>query len=256
VTGAAKYVDDLAMTMLGCAHAWPVTAPHMHAKVMRIDGTAALAAPGVLTLLTAADVTGENDVGPARHDEPLFPSEVCFHGQAVAWVVAETEAQAREAASRVNVLYEPLPAIATIEQAIAAEAFLTEREVLRRGKPDEALAQAPQRLRGELHVGGQEHFYLETQAALAYTDESDCMFVHSSTQHPTETQEIVARVLGTAKADVVVQCLRMGGAFGGKETQANTWAAVAALAARKLKRAVRVRLTRSSSSATADTAST
>jgi xanthine dehydrogenase large subunit len=244
VTGNAKYVDDLAMRMRGCAHAWPVAAPHMHAKVERIDGAAALEAPGVLALLTAADVPGENDVGPARRDEPLFPSEVCFYGQPVAWVVAETEAQARRAAALVNVLYEPLPAIATIEEAIAAEAFLTELEVMRRGKPDEALANAPQRLQGELHVGGQEHFYLETQAALAYLDESDCMFVHSSTQHPTETQEIVARVLGTQKNEVVVQCVRMGGAFGGKETQANAWAAVAALAARKLKRAVRVRLTR------------
>jgi xanthine dehydrogenase large subunit len=244
VTGSAKYVDDIAMRMRSCVHAWPVAAPHMHAKVERIDGTAALKAPGVLTLLMAADVPGENDVGPARHDEPLFPSEVCFNGQPVAWVVAETEAQARQAAALVNVLYEPLPAIATIEEAIAAEAFLTELEVMRRGKPDDALANAPQRLQGELYIGGQEHFYLETLAALSDLDESDWMFVHSSTQHPTETQEIVARVLGTAKNEVVVQCVRMGGAFGGKETQANTWAAVAALAARKLKRAVRVRLTR------------
>jgi xanthine dehydrogenase large subunit len=244
VTGSAKYVDDLAMTMGKCAHAWPVTAPHMHARVMRIDGNAAVKAPGVLALLTAADVTGENDVGPARHDEPLFPSEVCFYGHPVAWVIAETETQARKAAGLVNVLYEPLPAIATIEEAIAAEAFLTELEVMRRGKPDEALASAPHRLQGELFVGGQEHFYLETQAALAYQDESDSMFVQSSTQHPTETQEIVGRVLGLPKNEVVVQCLRMGGAFGGKETQANTWAAVAALAARKLKRPVRVRLTR------------
>jgi xanthine dehydrogenase large subunit len=244
VTGAAKYVDDLAMTMGECAHAWPVTAPHMHARVMRIDGSSALKLPGVLALLTAADVTGENDVGPARHDEPLFPSEVCFHGQPVAWVIAETEARARRAASLVNVLYEPLAALSTIEESIAAEAFLTELEVMRRGKPDEALANAPHRLQGQLHVGGQEHFYLETQAALAYQDESDGVFVHSSTQHPTETQEIVARVLGAAKNQVIVQCLRMGGAFGGKETQANTWAAVAALGARKLKRPVRVRLTR------------
>jgi xanthine dehydrogenase large subunit len=244
VTGSAKYVDDIAMTMGHVAHAWPVTAPHMHAKVTHIDGSAALIAPGVLTLLTAADVTGENDVGPARHDEPLFPSEVCFYGHPVAWVIAETEAQARTAASLVHVLYEPLPALSTIEEAIAAEAFLTELEIMRRGKPDEALANAPHRLKGELFVGGQEHFYLETQAALAYVDESESLFVQSSTQHPTETQEIVARVLGAAKNEVIVQCLRLGGAFGGKETQANTWAAVAAIAARKLKRPVRVRLTR------------
>jgi xanthine dehydrogenase large subunit len=244
VTGAAKYVDDLAMSSHNCAHAWPVTAPHVHARVMRIDGSAAVKAPGVLALLTAADVPGENDVGPARHDEPLFPSEVCFYGHPVAWVIAETEEQVRRGANLVHVFYEPLPAITTIEQAIAAESFLTEQEVMRRGQADSALSSAPHRLQGELFVGGQEHFYLETQAALAYVDEGDSLFVHSSTQHPAETQEIVARVLGLTRSEVVVQCLRMGGAFGGKETQANTWAAVAALAAKKLKRPVRVRLTR------------
>ncbi len=244
VTGAAKYVDDLAGNFAGCAHAWPVIAPHVHARVMRIDGTAALRAPGVLLLLTAADVLGENDVGPARRDEPLFPSEVCFHGHPVAWVIAETEEDARRGAALVHVLCEPLPAITSVHEAIAAEAFLTDRESMRRGQPDAALAGAPHRLQGELFIGGQEHFYLETQAAIAYLDESDSIFVHSSTQHPSETQEIVARVLGVPRSTVVVQCLRMGGAFGGKETQANTWAAVAALAANKLRRPVRVRLTR------------
>ncbi|HKU39159.1 MAG TPA: xanthine dehydrogenase molybdopterin binding subunit, partial [Polyangiales bacterium] len=211
---------------------------------MRIDGTAARRAPGVLALLTAADVPGENDTGPARHDEPLFPSEVCFHGQPVAWIVAESEEQARRAAAQVHVLYEPLPAIASIQSAIAADSFLTELEVMRRGEPHTALASAPHRVRGELFIGGQEHFYLETQAALAWIDESESVFVHSSTQHPTETQEIVARVLGRKRSEVVVQCTRMGGAFGGKETQANVWAAVAALAASKLGRPVRVRLNR------------
>ena len=244
VTGAAKYVDDMSHGLRSLAHAWPVCAPHVHARVMRIDGSAAQRAPGVLALLTAADVTGENDTGPARHDEPLFPGEVCFHGQAVAWVVAETEEQARRAAALVHVLYEPLQPILTIEQAIAADSFLTELEVMRRGQPDQALAAAPHRLQGELHIGGQEHFYLETQAAIAWVDESDSLFVQSSTQHPTETQEIVARVLGCKRSEVVVQCVRMGGAFGGKETQANTWAAIAALATKKIGRPVSVRLNR------------
>ncbi|MET0391043.1 MAG: xanthine dehydrogenase molybdopterin binding subunit [Polyangiales bacterium] len=244
VTGAAKYVDDLWPDYARLAHAWPVTVPHAHARVIAIDGAVALAEPGVIALLTAADIPGENDTGPARHDEPLLPSEVCFHGQPVAWVIAESEAQARDAAQRVTITCEPLPAIDGILAAIAADAFHTEREVMRRGEPERALAEAPERLQGELTIGGQEHFYLETQAALAYIDESGAVFVHSSTQHPTETQEIVARVLGRAKHEVVVQCLRMGGAFGGKETQANAWAAVAALAAQRVGRPVRVRLTR------------
>jgi xanthine dehydrogenase large subunit len=244
VTGSAKYVDDLCANMAGLVHAWPVVAPHARARVLAIDGRAALQQPGALALLTAADVPGENDVGPNRRDEPLFPSEVCFHGQAVAWLLAETEEQARLAAERVAVRYEPLPAILSIEDAIAAQSFLAEPEVMQRGDADRALAAAPQRLQGELFMQGQEHFYLETQAAIAWVDEGESLFVQSSTQHPSETQEIVARVLGLRKSDVVVQCLRMGGAFGGKEVQANTWAAIAALGARKLMRPVRVRLTR------------
>jgi xanthine dehydrogenase large subunit len=244
VTGAAKYVDDMWTNLANVAHAWPITLPHAHARVCAIDAAAALRQPGVLTLLTAADVPGQSDVGPARRDEPLFPTEVCFHGQAVAWLLAETEAQARSAAALVRIDCEVLPAILSIEAALAANSFLTEPERMGRGDPARTLATAPQRLRGELFIGGQEHFYLETQAALALLDENESVFVQSSTQHPSETQEIVARVLGRPRSEVIVQCLRMGGAFGGKEVQANTWAAIAALGALKLRRPVRVRLSR------------
>jgi xanthine dehydrogenase large subunit len=244
VTGRARYVDDLWPSLPRLAHAWPVTAPHARARVVSIDASAAQNAAGVSCVLTAADVTGENDTGPARHDEPLFPSEVSYHGQPVAWVIADSEDEARRASSLVRATFEPLPPVLSIEHAIREQSFLTDVERMRRGKPEEAMLAAPNRLEGELFIGGQEHFYLETQAALAWVDESEALFVQSSTQHPTETQEIVARVLGVPKNEVVVQCLRMGGAFGGKETQANAWAAVAALAAKKLSRPVRVRLTR------------
>jgi xanthine dehydrogenase large subunit len=244
VTGRARYVDDLWCSVAGVAHAWPVMAPHARARVLCIDGARAMGEPGVLTVLTAADVPGTNDVGPVRHDEPLFPSEVIFHGHPVAWVVAETEEQARRAAGFVAVDYEPMPAVLSIEQALAAESFLTEPERMRRGNPEEAMLASPHRLEGQIALNGQEHFYLETQAALAFVDESGSVFVHSSTQHPSETQGIVARVLGMRDHEVVVQCLRMGGAFGGKEVQATPWAAVAAVAAVKLGRPVRVRLTR------------
>jgi xanthine dehydrogenase large subunit len=244
VTGRAKYVDDLWPSLPRLAHAWPVVAPHTRARVLSVDVKEALALPGVLHVLTAADVPGENDVGPARRDEPLFPSEVCFHGQPVAWVLAESEEEARRGATLVRVEYHELPAVLSIEQAIREESFLTDVERMRRGKPEEAVLSSAHRLEGELYLNGQEHFYLETQAALAWVDEAGMMFVQSSTQHPAETQEIVSRVLGVARHEVVVQCLRMGGAFGGKEVQANAWAAVAALAATKLGRPVRVRLTR------------
>jgi xanthine dehydrogenase large subunit len=244
VTGAARYADDLTATTAGVVHAWPVTAPHARARVVALETAAARRLPGVLAVLTAADVPGENDTGPARHDEPLFPAEVAFHGQAVAWVLADSEEQARLGADAVAVTYQPLAAVLSIEDAIAQDSFLTGPERMGRGDPAAALAGSRHRLEGELHIGGQEHFYLETQAALAWVDESDGVFVHASTQHPSETQAIVARVLGVPQHRVVVQCLRMGGAFGGKEVQANAWAAVAALGAVKLGRPVRVRLTR------------
>ncbi|HEX4336862.1 MAG TPA: xanthine dehydrogenase molybdopterin binding subunit [Polyangiaceae bacterium] len=244
VTGAARYVDDLWPVTGRVAHAWPVVSPHAHARVVDIDVIAAKRDPAVLAVLTAADVPGVNDVGAARRDEPLFPSEVSHLGQAVAWVIAETEDAAKTGASRVSVRYEPLPAILSIEQAIEAGAYLTEPARMRRGDPKQALRTSPHRLEGELFIGGQEHFYLETQAALAFRDEDGGYFVHSSTQHPSETQEICARVLGVQKHSVTVQCVRMGGAFGGKEVQANGWAAVAVIAAAKLGRPVRVRLNR------------
>lgn len=245
VTGQAKYVDDLWPAIANVVHLWPVCVPHARAEILGVDTARALAAPGVVAVLGAKDVRGENDVGPVRRDEPLFPSEVSFHGQAILWVAAETEDQARRAASLVEVRCHPLPAITSIEAAIAAGSYLFGPERLARGDATEGLRRTEQRLSGELLVGGQEHFYLETQAALAWVDEAGLLFVQSSTQHPAETQEVVARVTGLRRHDVVVQCLRMGGAFGGKETQANQWAAVAALAALVLGRPARVRLNRS-----------
>ena len=195
-------------------------------------------------MLTADDVPGENDIGVARHDEPLFPTEVCFAGHAVAWVIAETEEQARVAAGLVRGRLRGAAGDPVDRAGDRRGQLPHRRRSAGQGDAAAALRTAPRRLEGEFAIGGQEHFYLETHAALAYRDEDGGMLVHSSTQHPTETQEIVARVLGVPKHAVVVQCLRMGGAFGGKEMQANAWAAIAALAASRLKRPVRVRLTR------------
>jgi xanthine dehydrogenase large subunit len=243
VTGAALYTDDLAGRFPNLLHAWPITAPHAHAIVTSLDITAALKEAGVATVLTRADVPGEGDTGPNRHDEPLFPTEVMFYGQPVAWVLADTLDDARTVADRVRVEYEPLPAILTIEQAIEAGSYLTDELRLASGDMS-ALASSALRFEGELAIGGQEHFYLETHAAIAWIDESSAISLHSSTQHPAETQDVVARVLGLARHQVTVECLRMGGAFGGKEVQANAWAAIAALGAWKTRRPVRVRLTR------------
>jgi xanthine dehydrogenase large subunit len=243
VTGEALYTDDLLSRFPGVLHAWPVLAPHAHAMVLKMDTSPALNVPGVIAVLTSEDVPGEDDSGPNRHDEPLFPSEVMFHYQPVAWVLAETLEAAQIAAQRVIAGYDPLPAILTIEQAIEARSFLSGPQRLARGDTS-VIESSALRFSGELFIGGQEHFYLETQCALAFLDEGGGIAVESSTQHPAETQEIVARVLGIARHQVTVGCLRMGGAFGGKEVQANAWAAIAALGAWKTKRPVRVRLTR------------
>jgi xanthine dehydrogenase large subunit len=243
VTGGAMYTDDLVARFPNLLHAWPVTAPHAHARVTRLAAAPALEEPGVLTTLTAADVPGEGDTGPSRHDEPLFPAEVMFHRQPVAWVLGETLDAAQRGAARVRVDYEPLPAVLTIQQAIEAGSFLTDAFRLSRGDVS-AIDSSAVRIDGELSIGGQEHFYLETQAAIAWIDETGGVGAQSSTQHPSETQEIIARVLGLHRNQVTVECVRMGGAFGGKEVQANAWAAIAALGAWKTGRPVRVRLTR------------
>ncbi len=244
VTGTALYTDDLLSRFPKLLHAWPVLAPHAHAELLSLDVAAASGAPGVVTVLTAADVPGEGDSGPARHDEPLFPTEVVYHSQPVAWVLGETLEAARLAAERVVAEYRPLEAILTIEDAVAQSSFHSGPLVIECGDATGAIAGSPHRLEGDLRIGGQEHFYLETQASLAWLDETGGIALHCSTQHPTETQEIVARVLGIAKNQVTVGCLRMGGAFGGKETQANAYAAVAALGTWKTGRPVRVRLPR------------
>ena len=244
VTGEALYTGDLLERYPGVLYAWPVLAPHAHALVVRVDASAALAEPGVVAILTAGDVPGEGNSGANRHDEPLFPNEVTHHSQPVAWVLAGTLEAAKLGAARVQAEYRPLAPILTIEDAIAAKSFHSGPYSIRRGDAGRAIAESPHRISGELFVNGQEHFYLETQCALAHLDETGGMVVDSSTQHPSETQDIVARVLGVAKHQVAVQCLRMGGAFGGKEVQANPWAAIAALGTWKTKRPVFVRLPR------------
>ncbi len=243
VTGEALYTDDLVLRLPGVLHAHPVQAPHAHALVTRLDPAPAYDVPGVVRVLTADDVPGVNDAG-TKGDEPLFPTEVMFRGHAVCWVLAETLEAARLGAAAVVVEYDELPAIVGVRDAIAAGSFQGARSTVQRGDVETALAGAAHVFSGVTEMAGQEHFYLETHASVALVDEAGQVFVQSSTQHPTETQEIVAHVLGRHSHDVTVQCLRMGGGFGGKEMQPHGYAAVAALGATLTGRPVRVRLTR------------
>ena len=243
VTGQALYTDDLWVRTHGTLHAHPVQAPHAHARVSRLDPTPALAVPGVVRVLTADDVPGVNDAG-VKHDEPLFPSEVMFFGHSVCWVLGETLEAARLGALAVEVDYEPLPSLVTVTEAIAAQSFQGGQPTMERGEVDRAFDEAPHVFSGEFEFAGQEHFYLETHSSLAQVDENGQVFVQCSTQHPTETQDIVAHVLGLPSHAVTVQCLRMGGGFGGKEMQPHGYAAIAALGATLTGRPVRLRLSR------------
>jgi xanthine dehydrogenase molybdopterin binding subunit/xanthine dehydrogenase small subunit len=244
VTGEALYVDDVA-SRRGMLELWPVTSPHAHAQVRSIDTSAAQSSSGVVAVLTAQDIPGDNDVGAVRKDESLLADkEVLFHGHIVAVVVAHTLEQARSAAAKVVVDYAPQPAILGIAQAMAAQSFHAGPNRIVRGDAPAALAAAKHRHKGTLEIGGQEHFYLESQAAWAEWTSDDGVFVCSSTQHPSEVQAVVSHVLHIPAHRVVVQAPRMGGGFGGKETQGNTWAALVALAAQKTKRPVRVQLDR------------
>ncbi len=244
VTGAARYVDDTAQRQ-SMLEMWPVMAPHARAKILRRDATKARSASGVVAVLLGEDIPGENNTGPVRHDEPLLATdEILFHGQIVAMVVGESVKACREAAALVEVEYEVGPALVGIPAALEAGSFHTAPHTLTRGDCAAALAAAPARVDGEFSCGGQEHFYLETQAAWAEAGEDGTVTVNSSTQHPAEIQTIVAEVLDVPRNKVVVQAPRMGGGFGGKETQGNAWAAYVALAAVKTGRAVRVQLDR------------
>lgn len=244
VTGEALYVDDETATQK-MLEVWPVCSPHAHARITRRDVTAARAMPGIATVLLAEDVPGLNDVGAVRHDEiMLADKEAFYNGQIIALVVGETQELCRAAAEKVIVEYETLPPIFTIEEAIAVKSFHTEANHVSRGDVDLALKNAPLKFDGEISFGGQDHFYLETNAAWAERGEGGAIFVSSSTQHPSEVQHIVAHVLALPMHSVVVECPRMGGGFGGKETQAAMLAALAALAATKTRRKVRVRFNR------------
>jgi xanthine dehydrogenase large subunit len=244
VSGRALYADDIPLPA-NTLHAAFGMSSIAHGRVRSLDLAAVLEFPGVVAVALAADVPGENNYGSAVHDDPIFaPDLVQYAGQPLFAVAADTYTTARKAARRATVEYEPLPAILDIRAALAAQAAVLPVQRITRGRPQEVLAAAPHRMQGTVHIGGQDHFYLEGQIAIAVPQEDGAMLVHSSTQHPTEVQQIVARALGRQANQVTVQCRRMGGGFGGKETQPALIAAAAAVLACKTGRPVKLRLDR------------
>ena len=244
VAGSAHYIDDLP-EVKGTLHAAPILSPVAHGRLNGVDCAAALAMPGVRAVVLARDIPGDPILAAFAHDEPIFAQDaVHYAGQVIGLVVADTALQARRAARAVRPDITPLPAILTIEQALAAQSQVLPTVTVRRGEPEAALASAPHRLQGTLEVGGQEHFYLEGQIAYALPLEQGQWHIHASTQHPGEVQHWVAHALGIASHAVRVECRRMGGGFGGKETQAGHLAVWAALAARQTGCPVKLRLDR------------
>ncbi|WP_371763561.1 xanthine dehydrogenase molybdopterin binding subunit [Massilia sp.] len=244
VLGQADYTDDIA-EVRGTLHAALGLSGKAHARILDIDFTDVLASRGVRAVLTAKDIPGTNDCGPIIHDDPILADGlVQYIGQPIFVVVADSHDLARRAAKKAKVSYEELPAILTPQAARAAGSYVLPPMRLTRGDAETAFERAPLRVKGELYVGGQEQFYLEGQISYAIPQENDGMLVLCSTQHPSEMQHVVAHALGLHSHNVVVECRRMGGGFGGKESQSALWAAAASIAAKRLGRAVKLRADR------------
>ncbi len=245
VQGTARYIDDLPETA-ALVHVAPGYAPHAaRGRITALDLDAVRAAPGVVAVLTAADIPGKNDCSPVFGDDPILADgRIAFHGQVVFAVAALSRNEARRACRQARITVEEEEPRVSVEAGLdSGEMVLPDYQFLR-GEPGADLKQAPHSASGSLHVGGQEHFYLEGQVALALPGEGGAMHVLSSTQHPSEIQHLVAAMLGKPDADVVCECRRMGGAFGGKESQAAQWACLAALAASVTGAAAKIRLDR------------
>ncbi len=244
VQGLAPYVDDLP-ELRGTLHAAPILSPVAHGKLKGVDTAAARAMPGVVDVVLAADIPGDPLLATFVHDEPIFARDTVQHvGQVIGLVLAETVMQARRAARAVKLDIEALPAVLTARAAHAAQSYVLPPVTVKRGEPEQGMKKARHTRSGSFEVGGQEHFYLEGQIAYALPQEQQQWLIYSSTQHPGEIQHWVAHALGLDSHRVRVECRRMGGGFGGKETQAGHLAVWATLAAQKTGRPVKLRLDR------------
>ncbi|WLI89892.1 xanthine dehydrogenase molybdopterin binding subunit [Massilia sp. R2A-15] len=244
VLGQATYTDDIPEVQ-GTLHGALGLSSKPHARIVSIDLAKVRAAAGVVGVFAVGDIPGVNDCGPIIHDDPIFADGVVMYvGQPIFIVVAETHDQARRAARLADVVYEELPAILTPQAAKAAQSYVLPPMRLARGDYQAAFERAPHSVKGELYVGGQEQFYLEGQIAYAVPKEDKGMLVLCSTQHPSEMQHVVAHALGVHSHNITVECRRMGGGFGGKESQSALWCAASAIAAAKLRRPVKLRADR------------
>ncbi|WP_338563488.1 xanthine dehydrogenase molybdopterin binding subunit [Erwinia sp. E_sp_B04_8] len=244
VSGEALYIDDK-LELPGLLHLCPKLSIHAHARILGINTEPCYAIPGVVQVVTWQQVPGELDIGPLEPGDPLLAKELVeYVGQVVLVVAAETPDAARQAAEAAIIEYEVLTPVLDVKEALEKQHFVQQPHVHQRGDAGAALARATHRLKGEFHIGGQEHFYLETQVAMVIPGEDRSLQVFSSTQNPTEVQKLVASVMGLTMNKVTIDMRRMGGGFGGKETQAAGVACLCAVAARLTNRPVKMRLAR------------
>ncbi|WP_046080316.1 xanthine dehydrogenase molybdopterin binding subunit [Halomonas sp. HG01] len=244
VTGRAPYIDDIA-TPANALHVAVGFSPVAHGRLTRLDLEKVRQAPGVVDVITLADVPGHTDIGPVFPGDPIFADdEISYLGQSLFAVAAESHREARLAVKEAIVEIDEQPASLDPVAAAEREEFVRPTHVHERGDWQTALERAPHVLEGEQFVGGQEHFYLEGQACLVVPSEDEGVMVYTSNQHPSESQKLVAEVLGVPFHAVTMEMRRMGGGFGGKETQASPWACIAALIARRTNRPAKLRLPR------------
>ncbi|WP_321322875.1 xanthine dehydrogenase molybdopterin binding subunit [Thiomicrorhabdus sp.] len=244
VTGEALYIDDLPEPS-DLLHVYIAQSTQAHAKIINLDVSPVEFFPGVHKVITAKDVTGKNDFAPVIDGDPIFADGLVeYVGQSLFAVAAESIDIAREAAQLAIIEYETLPAITTVKQALEQNSFVLESKTFLRGEPAVVLPTTENRIQGEIEIGGQDHFYLESNVALAIPGEDYDIKVYSSTQHPSEVQHCCARAIGLPNHAIHVEVRRMGGGFGGKESQPALFASIAALVTHHTKRPAKVRLDR------------
>ncbi len=244
VTGRAVYIDDMPVPP-NCQETALVLSPYASARIVLIDTSEAAGMPGVSVVISAKDIPGINDIAPVFADEPMLADATAdYAGMPVAAVAADTYDQALAAAKRIKIEYEELEPVLSIEEAWEKGLFTYTPPKIVFGDAEDAIKKSPNTVFGDVSCGGQDHFYLESHIALALPGEDSDVTVYSSTQHPTEVQHGVSHVLGVAQNDVTVEVRRMGGGFGGKESQSTIVAGIAALLAVKCHKPVKLRLRR------------
>ena len=243
VSGFADYTDDIDEPN-GTLHGAVGCSKQAHALIKKIDLSEVWKSEGVITVVTTSDIPGRNDVGPVFNGDPIFPSKkVEFYGQPLFAVAATSTDLARKATLKAKIIYKTLKPIVTIKEALKKKKFVLKGKKIQRGNPTNTILKSKNCLKGNFTTGSQEHFYLEGQVAFVIPKEDKDLLVYSSTQHPSETQQIISKMLNQKSNSVTVLVRRIGGGFGGKETNFLT-SSICALLASKTNKPVKLRLDR------------